>query len=53
MSDRAQERRVPASRISRLMNYGGLAAGLSMGALAEVTKRSLGLKEEGTSINCF
>ena len=25
----------------------GLAAGLSMGALAEVTKRSLGLKEEG------
>ncbi|RUS78134.1 hypothetical protein EGW08_014107 [Elysia chlorotica] len=46
LSDRAQERRVPASRISRLMNYGGLAAGLSMGALAEVTKRSLGLKEE-------
>ncbi|GFO03900.1 Atypical kinase coq8a, mitochondrial [Plakobranchus ocellatus] len=46
LSERAQERRVPASRISRLMNYGGLAAGLSMGALAEVTKRSLGLKEE-------
>ncbi|KAK3787233.1 hypothetical protein RRG08_055956 [Elysia crispata] len=46
LSERAQERRVPASRISRLMSYGGLAAGLSMGALAEVTKRSLGLKEE-------
>lgn len=46
LSDRAQERRVPASRISRLMNYGGLAAGLGMGALAEVTKRSLGLKED-------
>ncbi|KAK6998744.1 protein ABC1 mitochondrial [Biomphalaria glabrata] len=46
LSDRAKERRVPASRLSRLMNYGNLAAGLGVGALAEVTKRSLGLKSE-------
>ncbi|XP_059160263.1 atypical kinase COQ8B, mitochondrial-like [Physella acuta] len=46
LSERAKERRVPASRISRLMSYGGLAAGLGMGAIAEVTKRSLGMKDE-------
>uniref|UniRef100_A0A0B7AD36 ABC1 atypical kinase-like domain-containing protein n=1 Tax=Arion vulgaris TaxID=1028688 RepID=A0A0B7AD36_9EUPU len=49
LSERSKERRVPASRISRLMSYGGLAAGLGFGALAEVTKRSLGLKENVTS----
>ncbi|XP_005091427.1 atypical kinase COQ8B, mitochondrial [Aplysia californica] len=47
LSERARERKVPATRISRLMSYGGLAAGLGVGALAEVTRRSLGLKEEG------
>ncbi|CAG5136898.1 unnamed protein product, partial [Candidula unifasciata] len=49
LSDRAKERRVPASRVSRLMSYGGLAAGLGLGALTEVTKRSFGLKEKVTS----
>ncbi|KAK7482191.1 hypothetical protein BaRGS_00026540 [Batillaria attramentaria] len=46
LSARARERKVPANRISRLMSYGGLAAGLSVGALAEVTRRSLGLKDQ-------
>lgn len=46
LSDRAKERRVPASRISRLISYSGLAAGLGVGALAEVAKRSLGMKED-------
>ncbi|KAL4647396.1 aarF domain-containing protein kinase 4 isoform X1 [Arapaima gigas] len=44
LSDRARERKVPATRISRLVNFGGLAVGLSLGAIAEVTKQSLGGK---------
>ncbi|ESO90083.1 hypothetical protein LOTGIDRAFT_218121 [Lottia gigantea] len=50
LSSRARERKVPASRISRLVSYGGLAAGLGAGAISEITKRSLGLKERGTAI---
>jgi len=34
---------VPSSRISRLVSYGGLAAGLGVGALAEITRRALGM----------
>lgn len=41
LSDRSRERKVPASRISRLASFGGLAVGLGLGALAEVTKKSL------------
>ncbi|XP_049984999.1 atypical kinase COQ8B, mitochondrial isoform X1 [Alexandromys fortis] len=41
LSDRSRERKVPASRISRLASFGGLAMGLGLGALAEVTKKSL------------
>ncbi|XP_074133648.1 atypical kinase COQ8B, mitochondrial [Sminthopsis crassicaudata] len=41
LSERAQERKVPASRISRLANFGGLAVGLGLGALVEVARTSL------------
>lgn len=41
LSDRSRERKVPASRISRLANFGGLAVSLGLGALAEVAKKSL------------
>uniref|UniRef100_A0A8C5VQ16 Coenzyme Q8B n=1 Tax=Microcebus murinus TaxID=30608 RepID=A0A8C5VQ16_MICMU len=41
LSDRSRERKVPASRISRLANFGGLAVGLGLGALAEIAKKSL------------
>ncbi|CAG2226307.1 ABC1 [Mytilus edulis] len=47
LSERAKERRVPASRIGRLMNYGALTAGLGMGALAEQTRRTLGISQNG------
>lgn len=43
---------MPASRISRLASFGGLAVGLGLGALAEVTKKSLpggSLQHEGSS----
>ncbi|XP_021022610.1 atypical kinase COQ8B, mitochondrial [Mus caroli] len=52
LSDRSRERKVPASRISRLASFGGLAVGLGLGALAEVTKKSLpggSLQHEGVS----
>ncbi|GCC34797.1 hypothetical protein chiPu_0013273 [Chiloscyllium punctatum] len=41
ISERARERTVPSSRISRLANFGGLAVGLGIGALAEVAKKSV------------
>ncbi|XP_074075196.1 atypical kinase COQ8B, mitochondrial isoform X2 [Macrotis lagotis] len=41
LSNRARERKVPASRISRLANFGGLAVGLGFGALVQVAKTSL------------
>ncbi|XP_064840580.1 atypical kinase COQ8B, mitochondrial-like [Oncorhynchus masou masou] len=44
LSDRARERKVPATRISRLVNFGGLAVGLGLGAIAEVAKQSMGAK---------
>ncbi|KAA0701826.1 Atypical kinase COQ8B, mitochondrial [Triplophysa tibetana] len=44
LSDRAKERKVPATRISRLANFGGLAIGLGIGAIAEVAKQSFGGK---------
>ncbi|CAN9511100.1 unnamed protein product [Ophioblennius macclurei] len=47
LSDRAKERKVPATRISRLVNFGGLAVGLGIGAIAEVAKQSLGGKQRG------
>jgi aarF domain-containing kinase len=40
----AKERSVPASRISRMMNFGGLAAGIGIGTATEMARRSLGLE---------
>ncbi|KAM6959251.1 atypical kinase COQ8B, mitochondrial [Aplochiton taeniatus] len=47
LSERARERKVPATRISRLVNFGGLAVGLGIGAIAEVAKQSMGGKRSG------
>lgn len=44
----ARQRSVPASRLGRMMSFGGLAAGLGLGTLAEVTRRSLGMAEAPT-----
>ncbi|XP_067123615.1 atypical kinase COQ8B, mitochondrial [Centruroides vittatus] len=49
MSKLSKESKVPATRISRLLSYGGLAAGLGVGALAEVTRRSLGIAQSKRS----
>ncbi|KAL4649190.1 atypical kinase ADCK3, mitochondrial [Arapaima gigas] len=45
LSDRARERKVPVTRLGRLANFGGLAVGLGIGALAEVAKKSLRSEE--------
>ncbi|GBM56976.1 Atypical kinase COQ8B, mitochondrial [Araneus ventricosus] len=44
LSERAKERKVPSSQISRIFSYGALAASMGMGAAAEMTRRKLGLK---------
>lgn len=41
LSSSARERRVPSSRVARLLSFGGLAAGLGAGALAEMARRSV------------
>ena len=38
----SKERQVPATRFSRMVNFGNLAAGLGVGAIQELTKRALG-----------
>uniref|UniRef100_A0A8B9GU54 ABC1 atypical kinase-like domain-containing protein n=1 Tax=Astyanax mexicanus TaxID=7994 RepID=A0A8B9GU54_ASTMX len=40
LSERARERKVPATQISRLANFGGLAVSLGLGAIAEAAKQS-------------
>ncbi|XP_064484403.1 atypical kinase COQ8B, mitochondrial-like [Ornithodoros turicata] len=45
LTGQSKATKVPASRVGRLMSYGSLAAGLGLGALAEVTRRTLGLKD--------
>uniref|UniRef100_UPI0037E74B43 atypical kinase COQ8A, mitochondrial isoform X2 n=1 Tax=Semicossyphus pulcher TaxID=241346 RepID=UPI0037E74B43 len=46
LSERARERKVPVTRLGRLANFGGLAVGLSIGALAEVAKKTIRLNGE-------
>ncbi|VVC43596.1 Protein kinase-like domain,UbiB domain, ADCK3-like,UbiB domain [Cinara cedri] len=43
LSDSAKQKTVPSSHIGRMLSFGGLAAGLGIGAVTEITKRSLGL----------
>jgi len=42
LPDVSQEKRVPTGRVERLASYTGLAAGLAVGGLAEMTKRAVG-----------
>ncbi|KAM8952296.1 atypical kinase COQ8B, mitochondrial [Pelodytes ibericus] len=51
LSDRARERKVPASRVGRLANFGGLAVSLGIGALTEVARQSLSREEKQNAGN--
>ncbi|RWS28734.1 aarF domain-containing protein kinase 4-like protein [Leptotrombidium deliense] len=46
LSDRSKEKRVPSSRIGRLASYGSLAAGIGVGAVAEIARRTLGFSDD-------
>lgn len=46
LNKNARESQVPSSRIERLINFGGLAAGLGVGALSEMTKRTFGINDK-------
>jgi aarF domain-containing kinase len=49
LNPRSKERAVPASRLGRVWQFGGLAAGLTAGALAERTRKAMGQKSTSTS----
>ncbi|XP_062378341.1 atypical kinase COQ8A, mitochondrial [Sardina pilchardus] len=49
LSETARERKVPVTRIGRLANFGGLAVGLGIGAIAEVAKKSLRSEDKSGS----
>uniref|UniRef100_A0A8C4EGJ1 Atypical kinase COQ8A, mitochondrial n=1 Tax=Dicentrarchus labrax TaxID=13489 RepID=A0A8C4EGJ1_DICLA len=51
LSERARERKVPVTRLSRLANFGGLAVGLGFGALAEVAKKTM--RHNGATDDAF
>ncbi|XP_068194842.1 atypical kinase COQ8A, mitochondrial [Antennarius striatus] len=48
LSDRARETKVPVTRLGRLVNFGGLAVGLGIGAIAQAAKRSLMPQQPGS-----
>ncbi|KAJ1522598.1 hypothetical protein ONE63_001779 [Megalurothrips usitatus] len=54
LADSAKQRKVPSSRIARIISFGGLAAGLGVGTVAEAARRGLGMaekKKEGETLD--
>ncbi|XP_015120829.1 atypical kinase COQ8B, mitochondrial [Diachasma alloeum] len=47
LSSNARERKVPSTRIQRLISFGTLGIGLGIGTIAEYGRRTLGIKEQG------
>ncbi|EEB14442.1 conserved hypothetical protein [Pediculus humanus corporis] len=46
LNPEAKQRKVPSTRLGRMISFGSLAAGLGIGALAEVTRRTIVLNTE-------
>ncbi|XP_015595838.1 atypical kinase COQ8B, mitochondrial [Cephus cinctus] len=46
LSANAKERKVPSTRLQRMISFGTLGVGLGIGTLAEYTRRTLKLKEQ-------
>lgn len=46
LSEKSKEVAVPATRFSRMVNYGTLVAGLGVGAMNEAVKKQLGMKSD-------
>ncbi|XP_066597450.1 atypical kinase COQ8B, mitochondrial [Prorops nasuta] len=53
LSPSARERKVPSTRIQRMVSFGTLGIGLGVGTVAEYTRRTLGLKDKsvGTTLD--
>lgn len=52
MNKDSKERAVPSGRVSRIVNFGSLAAGMGVGAVSEAAKRALGWsKPEANTTN--
>ncbi|CAH1112860.1 unnamed protein product [Psylliodes chrysocephalus] len=49
LSDNAKQRKVPSSRIGRMISFGTLAAGLGIGTAAEYAKKTLGIADSTSS----
>ncbi|CAH1965303.1 unnamed protein product [Acanthoscelides obtectus] len=45
LSENAKQRKVPSTRLGRMVSFGTLAAGLGLGTAAEYAKRTLGIGE--------
>lgn len=46
----SKEREIPSGRVSRLINFGNLAAGMGAGAITEMTKRAIGISKPGQNL---
>lgn len=46
LSPNAKARKVPATRLQRMVSFGTLGIGLGVGTVAEYTRRTLGLKDQ-------
>lgn len=53
LSSSAKQRTVPSSRISRMLSFGGLAAGLGLGTAAEFARRTFGGGQSEDASNLF
>ncbi|KAJ3657777.1 hypothetical protein Zmor_009559 [Zophobas morio] len=49
LSEHSKQRKVPSSRIGRMISFGGLAAGLGFGTATEYAKRAFGSREAATA----
>lgn len=49
LADRVKARRVPSTRLGRLWEFSGLAAGLSIGATAETIRRFVNPEKQSSS----
>ncbi|XP_011301740.1 aarF domain-containing protein kinase 4 [Fopius arisanus] len=47
LSVNARERKVPSTRIQRMVSFGTLGIGLGIGTIAEYGRRTLGIKDQG------
>ena len=50
LSSAARERRVPASRVSRVASFASLGVGLGLGVVAEASRRAVGVSQSSSSL---